>query len=342
MRWFQLLLWPAGAVLGIAAEWISFGWGDPRQWVPDLVTGWTLIAYGLVAWSRRRSRAASHSGDRLQLVLGELATSGVAPFDWVGAHALYVYRGPLIHLLVAYPRGRLSSRLDRAAVAVGYAAAVVTPVWRSEIATIVLASFWSQSALSPIVAQLFPCAGRAVGPARCCGRRPRVRRWCGGSPCRAGRRRGRPSLLRSRRHSARSPLGFSPGCSHLRGSGRLSPTSWSSSASRSGTLRDELARSLGDPSLAVGYWLPNDGAFVDSEGHRLALPDRGSERSVTMIEGEGGRSLRSSTTWLYSTIRASGRRSQPRPGSRPRMRVSRPRCAARSRSFERRGGGSSR
>ena len=53
MRRFRLLLWPAGAAFGIAAEWISFGWGDPRHWVPDLVTGWTLIACGLVAWSRR-------------------------------------------------------------------------------------------------------------------------------------------------------------------------------------------------------------------------------------------------------------------------------------------------
>ena len=49
MRWFRLLLWPAGALFGIAAEWIFFGWGDPRDWVPDLVTGWPLIACGLVA-----------------------------------------------------------------------------------------------------------------------------------------------------------------------------------------------------------------------------------------------------------------------------------------------------
>ena len=70
---------------------------------------------------------------------GNFATTGVEPVDWVGAHALYLYRGPLVHLLVTYPSGRVSSRLDRAAVAVGYAAAVLTPVWRSELATIVLA-----------------------------------------------------------------------------------------------------------------------------------------------------------------------------------------------------------
>ena len=56
---------------------------------------------------------------------------------------------------------------------------------------------------------------------------------------------------------------------------------------RAGTLRDELARALADPSLEVGYWLPNEGVFVDSEDRPFALPDAGSERSVTMIEGEG-------------------------------------------------------
>jgi signal transduction histidine kinase len=78
--------------------------------------------------------------------------------------------------------------------------------------------------------------------------------------------------------------------------GLISP-SWSRSAitdlvvelgeSRSGTLRDELARALGDPTLQVGYWLPNVDSFVDSEGRPFALPDSGSARSVTIIEGEG-------------------------------------------------------
>ena len=53
MRSLRVLLWPAGAVLGLGAESASCGWGDPGHWIPDLVTGWTLIACGLVAWSRR-------------------------------------------------------------------------------------------------------------------------------------------------------------------------------------------------------------------------------------------------------------------------------------------------
>ena len=60
-----------------------------------------------------------------------------------------------------------------------------------------------------------------------------------------------------------------------------------------------------------------------------------------MIEGEGDRSPRSSTTRQCSTIRASARPSRPRPSSRPRTRGSRPRCAPRWPSCENRGGGSS-
>src|SRR5438034_8465509 len=55
MRLFRFALWPAGAALGILAEQIYFGWGDARHWVPDLVTGWSLIACGLVGWPRRTS-----------------------------------------------------------------------------------------------------------------------------------------------------------------------------------------------------------------------------------------------------------------------------------------------
>jgi signal transduction histidine kinase len=291
MRWFRLLLWPAGAVLGIAAEWIFFGWGDPRHWIPDLITGWTLIACGLTAWSRRPD---SRSGALMAATgfcwfFGNFATTEVAPVDWLGASAVYFYRGPLIHLLVTYPSGRFSSRLDRVAVAVGYAAAFVTPVWRSEIATIVLGVL-----LVAVCARTYL---RAVGPAR--GARLLALRaatglgfvLAGGAAARLVVPAGgsnEPSLLALEATLCALAVGLLAGL--------ISP-SWSRSAitdlvvelgeSRSGTLRDELARALGDPTLQVGYWLPNADSFVDSEGRPFALPDSGSARSVTIIEGEG-------------------------------------------------------
>src|SRR5213080_2810040 len=47
------LLWPAAAVVGLTAEWRLYGWADPGDWAPDLVTGWTMIACGLAGWSLR-------------------------------------------------------------------------------------------------------------------------------------------------------------------------------------------------------------------------------------------------------------------------------------------------
>ena len=291
MRWFRLLLWPAGAALGIAAEWIFFGWGDPRHWVPDLVTGWTLIACGLVAWSRRPE---SRSGALLAATgfswfFGNFATTGVGPLEWLGAHAVYLYRGPLVHLLVSYPSGRLSSRLDRVTVAVGYVAAVVTPVWRSEIATIVLAAL-----LVAVCARSYLQAAGATRRARLL-----TLRAVAGLGLVLALGAAARLALPAGEASEPSLLALEVTLCAVAGvllAGLVAP-SWERAAvtdlvvelgeSRSGTLRDELARALGDPTLEVGYWLPNAGAYVDAEGRPVALPDPDFARSVTLIEGEG-------------------------------------------------------
>jgi signal transduction histidine kinase len=52
-------------------------------------------------------------------------------------------------------------------------------------------------------------------------------------------------------------------------------------------LRDALARGLGDPTLELGFWLPERRAFADRNGHPFALPDVESERAVTRLEHEG-------------------------------------------------------
>ena len=82
-----MLLWPAGAALGIAAEWALYGWADPRHWVPDLLVGWTLIGCGLVGWSRR---AKSRSGVLLAAsgfawFAANFTGTGVGAIDWLGA-----------------------------------------------------------------------------------------------------------------------------------------------------------------------------------------------------------------------------------------------------------------
>jgi signal transduction histidine kinase len=59
-------------------------------------------------------------------------------------------------------------------------------------------------------------------------------------------------------------------------------------APRPGKLRDALAKALGDPSLELVYWLPEDERFVDARGRPFELPeDRRSGRAATKVEREG-------------------------------------------------------
>jgi len=292
VRWLRLLLWPAGAVLGVAGEWIFFGWDDPRHWVPDVVTGWTLIGCGLVAWSRRPE---SRSGVLLTVAgfawfLGNFAASDVDSIAWLGAHALYVYRGPLVHLLVTYPSGRVASRFEWVAVAVGYAAAIVTPVWRDDVATITLAAL--------LVGTCAHAYFRSVGPVR----RARLLALqaaaglglvlAGGAAARLVFAAGgavEPSLLALEGALCVLAAALLTGLlSPALGRSEITDLVVELGEGRSGTLGDELARALGDPALEVGYWLSEAGDYVDSEGRAFALPDSGSRRSVTTIEGDGG------------------------------------------------------
>jgi signal transduction histidine kinase len=50
-----------------------------------------------------------------------------------------------------------------------------------------------------------------------------------------------------------------------------------------GSVRDALARTLGDPSLELALWLPERGSFVDVNGRPVTLPAPGSDRAVTML-----------------------------------------------------------
>jgi signal transduction histidine kinase len=57
--------------------------------------------------------------------------------------------------------------------------------------------------------------------------------------------------------------------------------------SASTALRDALARTLGDPSLELAYWLPEFEAYADLDGHRVdvEVPEG---RAVTVIERASG------------------------------------------------------
>ena len=289
-RRLRLLLWPAGAVFGLAAEYSQFGWDDPRHWIPDLAVGWVFIACGLVASDRRRQSRSGllMAATGFSWFIGNFANVGFGPIDWVASLAAYLYLGPFVHLLITYPSGRLSSRLTRGAVAVGYVTAI-TPIWRNEVATIVLTAL-----LVAVSARLYQ---RAVSRFR---RARLLALW----PATAfslmlGGYAGIRLVLSPVAVSGPFILAYQATlCVIAVGllAGLLSPWLERSAVTdlvvelgeaRSESLRDALARALGDPTLEVGYWLLDGGTFVDAEGRPLSLPGPGSERSVTKVERDG-------------------------------------------------------
>jgi signal transduction histidine kinase len=258
--------------------------------VPDLLTGWCLIGCGLAGWMRRPQ---SRSGGLLAAAgfawfVPDVGGPGVGAVGWVAAHALYLHRGPLVHLVLTYPTGRLRGRTEGAAVAAGYAAAVASSVWNSRVGTIALA--------------VLLVAAAARGYVRAAGRERRMRRsalratalFTVGVAVIAAVRWSAPLAATD----AATLLAYEVMLCALAAGSLIGLVRWpwergevadlvvELGDARSGTLRDELARALGDPSLQVGYWLPESDAFVDAAGRPLAVPAPESGRA-TMIERDG-------------------------------------------------------
>ena len=52
-------------------------------------------------------------------------------------------------------------------------------------------------------------------------------------------------------------------------------------------LRGALSRALGDPSLALAYWVPAQSRYVGADGRPVELPEPGAARASTVIERDG-------------------------------------------------------
>jgi signal transduction histidine kinase len=275
MRRLRLALWPAGLVIGAAAEWI----GRPSLIVFDAVAGFALLLLGLVSWSRRPGSWAG----------GIMSAAG---FTWFLAAlwppAVLLHRGLLAHLLISYPSGRLSSRLQRAGawVAYGYAAAYL--VSGNDYATIIFAL--------GVVGLSAYRYGAVTGP----GRRARLAPVMASAAFGLILVVGAVSRLASIGSEFVVLLGYDV-IVCLIAIGLAADLLWGRWAqgvvtglvvdlgepAAGGVLRDQLARALGDPTLVVGYWLREQGRYVDEAGRPVALPDVGAGRAITPVEENG-------------------------------------------------------
>jgi signal transduction histidine kinase len=120
-RSIRLLIGGFGLVWGLVSEVLYYRAGTPAYEVLlDLTIGWTYLYGGLALWA---TRPANRIGRLMTLVglawfIGNLAISDVVGLRELGTLFSGVAATALIALILAYPSGRLETRLDRATVAI--------------------------------------------------------------------------------------------------------------------------------------------------------------------------------------------------------------------------------
>jgi signal transduction histidine kinase len=271
--WADAALIGVATGLGIAAEAHSYAWGQLDAWIPDLLTGWLLVACGLAARGRPGLL---------------LAASGLAWFagNFTPA-ALLLHRGPLAQAVLTYPAGRASRRLDRSAVAIAYLVSIAGSIWWADPSTFGLAAF------------LLVAAGmRYLSGAG-------VRRRERGYALRAA---GFFALVLAADAAAnviRNTASERTVLLHVYQAGLVALAGgllyglvrrpWQHTGvvdlvvdlgeARAGSVREALAQALGDGTLDVAYRV--GGGYIDAAGRTVDLPRASSGRSLTPIERDG-------------------------------------------------------
>ena len=276
MRRSTLALVPVGVAVGLGAEWVSWDGDETALAVADLLVGWTLVGCGLVAWDRRPS-------SRVGALM--LAAGGTWFLGTVLSAALFLHRGPLVHLHLSYPTGRLRTRLALVVVAAAYVDAAVEPLARSDTLTLALSVAVALTAVR-VFAGTTGTARRAGVPAlaaalafasvlalgavgRIAGWDDATILWIYDAVITTVAVGLLVDLLRGRWADAViTGLVVDLGAS-----------------GEPATLRSKLARALDDPTLVVGYRV--DDGIVDEGGRPVELPAPGSGRTVTPIEDAG-------------------------------------------------------
>jgi signal transduction histidine kinase len=272
----------AGLAVAVAAESVTYLPAEPGLAAADATVGLAFIGLGLVAWQRRPS---SRSG----LLM---AATGFAWFAGSFASAvLFVHRGPLVHLLVGYPRGRLRSRLEQVVVAAAYVDGAVYPLARQDAVTIALSLLLAVTALVGYL--------RAGGAER----RARAAALVAASAVALALGLGAVGRLADVGTDATGLWAYQ-GVLVLVAVGLFADLLWGrwtqaaitglvvdlGEPDEAGTLRAKLARAVGDPSLVVAYRLPDTDGHVDEAGRPVALPAAGATRTVTYLQ-ESGRQI---------------------------------------------------
>src|SRR6185312_11518111 len=316
-----LVLWPLGIAAAVTAFVFLFR-DSADVTVVDVVNrsvGGSFVFCGLIAWQLRRD---SRVGPLMTLTgfvfLSEAVLSGL---DSSAAYTLSQWSGnwwtPLFAALVlGFPSGRLSSRLDWAIVgAFTFGAVVLQLVWLfflpfppgKENVFLISADPDLANVIDRFEASFNATVGLALAVVA-------ISRWLRAAP--PLRRLLLPTLaggvtalilvvqiyydvltgefIRSSQQITAVllvsvPLAFLFGMLHqqLARAGMADLVVALQRVPESRRLGAALAKALGDPSLVLAYWLPRFDAYVDAEGTPVALPPEGSGRTTTFVDHDG-------------------------------------------------------
>jgi signal transduction histidine kinase len=268
--------------------------------------GWSFIGTGLFAWWRR---PANRTGLLMTAVGFAWFASEVSASDGdllftVGIALDGLFVAVVGHLLVAFPTGRLQTRAERAVAASAYFAVTVLQVPSllfeepgeprnllivepDQGLSDALDAVQYAVAVAIVVASavLIVRRERASGGARREALTPVL--WTGGiafagfAVAKGFDAAGSPSRAldwTSQALVATVPFGFLAGLLRSRlaqGAAVSALLARLGDLPGEGPLRAALAEALGDPSLALAYWLPESSRFVDALGHPVTVSGPG-------------------------------------------------------------------
>jgi signal transduction histidine kinase len=325
-RWVRYALWPLGFAAGVAAVRPTSPGAELRDLGVDgtlfLVVGWSFIASGLIAWTRR---PLNRLGPLLVLsgftwfagpILTQSSSSLLFTLGIVVGDAVVVL---LVYVMFAFPSGRVTRTLDRLLIGV-FAFAMIpveigallfraAPEGAPANAFFVLESERVAHAIDTTQRAIIIAASVAVVAvvsARWLRAAAPLRRallpvlvGCATLLLAAVMLAGewvtdeRSQLLQRAVFVALGlvPIAFLVGLlrSRLARAGVAQLMRELGGLQGQGALRDALARALRDPSLALAYWIPEQRRYVDESGRPVELPKPGSGRIATEVERSGDR-----------------------------------------------------
>ena len=284
-----LLLALAALALGLAAEWVA----APRiasTGFFDAIAGWSLVVCGLAGWSRRPE---SRIGP---LLVGAGFAWFLGNFGGVDAPVVAalcratndLYLAILAHVLLTFPSGRITTRVERWAVPIAYLVAIVVSLRTGALTNVAAATLLALALL--LDRRDHPTTARRA-------RQPALIVGIGWAAVIGVS--GAAQVLLPLGGALDAPLmtrlAVTVGAVALL-AGLLGLWSTDSDVTdlvvelgsgRGGELESALAVALADPGVRVGYWLPAASRYVDGSGAPMTL-DAGPGRTVTRIDRDDG------------------------------------------------------